>query len=123
MAKGDLYLGVDVASLILLTPFGRTFLIGNTKLSRRARVSSGKLCEDIIATKKTFTLSYSEIDGDKLAEYDDLYDENSELLFRYYTDVSTYTDYTVLIDAIDKERLVLIDVGLWSGVEIKLVEV
>ena len=123
MALGELYLGVDVGSLELLSAFGREFSVVNKKISRIERTASGRLVEDIIATKKEFTLAYNLIDGDDLDTYKDLYDEEDELLFRVYTGVSTYDNYTVLMEPLNYERILMFDNGLWGNVDILLVEV
>jgi len=120
--NGDLYLGTTTLLLQLLTPFGRTFRTGIIKLFREERTASGRLVRDVYATKKIFTLSYSMIDGDELEIFENLLAEDSELIFRSYTKTG-YTDYTVLIDPFEKERLLLLAEGLYGNVEIVLNEV
>ena len=130
MANGDIYLDGT-----LLTPFGRTYTESDVEISRSDRTASGRLVRDIIATKKRFELSYSYIDGDELKVYEDFYAENLEhTLEIYYRDnaatTTTTTDdpdyhatYTVLMQPIDKTRVLLIGEGLWSGVKIVFEEV
>ena len=123
MGLGEIYLGPDTGNLELLTPFSREFDVSNKKLSRRERTASGKMVEDIIATKKEFTLTYDLMDGDDLDTFKDLYDEESELVLRVYTGASTYDDYIVLMDPLDYTRILMFDNGLWGNIDISLVEV
>jgi len=123
MARGEIYLGVDAGSLELLTAFSREFAIKNNLLSRDERTASGRLVRDVIATKREFSLSYELIDGDELETITDLYDEEDELLLRVYTGDATYDDYTVLMDPLDYERVLMFDDGLWGNVEVTLLEV
>jgi hypothetical protein len=130
MANGDIYLDGT-----LLTPFGRTYTESDIEISRGDRTASGKLVRDIIATKKRFSLDYSYIDGDELKIYEDFYAENSEhTLSVYYSDnaatTTTTTDdpsyhaiYTVLMEPIDKTRILLIGEGLWGNVKIVFEEI
>ena len=123
MSLGEIYLGVDAGSLELLTAFSREFSIKNKLLSRDERTASGRLVRDIIATKKEFTLSYDMIDGDELDTFKDLYDEEDELLLRIYTSETEYDDYTVLMNPLDYDRILMFDNGLWGNVEVALLEV
>ena len=123
MSLGEIYLGVDAGSLELLTAFSREFSIKNKLLSRDERTASGRLVRDIIATKKEFTLSYDMIDGDELDTFKDLYDEEDELLLRIYTSETEYDDYTVLMEPLDYDRILMFDNGLWGNVEVALLEV
>lgn len=129
--KGDIYLG-ELGSEELLSPFGRKLTIADEEIGREQRTASGKLVKDIIATKKKFTLAYETIDGDALEQFLDIYDLNDELsLFIYHTDVpsttsdeSNYYDaYTVLMRPLSRERLLLLENGLWTGVSVELNEV
>lgn len=123
MSRGELYLGLDTDNLQLLTPFGRTFNVRNIEQSRRVRTATKKLKRDRTAIKKEFTLSYSLIGGDDLAVYENLYEQNKNLVFRYYKDDTTYTDYTVLANPIEWERVLFFDDGLYGDVEFFLEEV
>lgn len=122
MAKANLYLGTTTATLQLLTPFGRSYKITNIEQARSGRTASGRLVKDIIATKKEFSLEYNLIDDSELDKYIDLYAESDELVFRDERD-SGYTDYTVLMNPLDQERIIAAEDGLWGGVQIKLSEV
>lgn len=117
-------LGV-AGSETLLSGFGRTFTISDQELARQERTSSGRLVKDIKedSPKKQFTLDYNMIDSSDLEDFLDLYLLAQELSFFYYTDVSTYQQYTVVMAPIDRERITLLDDGLWGGVIIVLDEV
>ena len=123
MARGELYLGIDTDNLELLTAFSREFSIKNKLLSRDERTASGRLVRDIIAKKKEFNLSYEIIDGDELQTILDQFDEDDELVFRVYTGDSTYDDYTVLMEPVDYDRVLMFDNGLWGNVDLTLLEV
>ena len=124
MAIGEIYLGaVDSSSMELLTAFSREFSTKNKLLSRTQRTASGRLVRDIITTKKEFTLSYDMIDGDELDVFKDLYDEADELLLRVYTSDIAYDDYTILMEPLDYDRILMFDNGLWGNVEVALLEV
>ena len=122
MSRADLYLGVSAGTLELLSPYSRKFKISNIELSRKGRTADGKLVKDIIAAKKEFSLSYDMIDDSELEKYIDLYAEDSELILRD-SRADGYTDYTVLMDPIDYERIIASEDGLWGNVQITLSEV
>lgn len=122
MSRADLYLGVTTGTLELLSPYSRKFKISNIELSRKGRTADGTLVKDIIATKKEFSLSYDMIDDSELQKYIDLYAEDSELILRDSRS-DGYTDYTVLMDPIDYERIIASEDGLWGNVQITLTEV
>lgn len=122
MPANDIYLGPTAGPLVLMTPFGRKLNISDIQLSREDRTASGRLVRDVIATKKEIRLRYRMIDGDELTKYLDAYDTNDELLLRIYNS-SGFDDYTVLMDPISRERLLVRDDGLWEGVEIVFREV
>ena len=122
MSRADLYLGVSTGTLELLSPYSRKFKISNIELSRKGRTADGTLVKDIIATKKEFSLSYDMIDDSELQKYIDLYAEDSELILRDSRS-DGYTDYTVLMDPIDYERIIASEDGLWGNVQITLSEV
>lgn len=130
--RGDIYLGL-LGQEEKVSAFGRTLTITDEILSREERTASGRLVRDIIATKKTFSLSYEVISGDDLAQFLDFYDLNSELSLLIFTESNAttttpepsenYDIYTVLMAPISRERLLLASDGLWSGVNIELTEV
>lgn len=130
--KGDIYLGL-LGEEELVSPFGRKLIITDTELNREERTASGRLVRDVIATKKKFSLQYEIITGTALEAFLDLYDLNSELSLLIFTDSNAttttpepeaiYDIYTVLMEPISRERLLLLDDGLWSGVNIDLLEV
>lgn len=131
---GDIYLGT-LGVEQLLSAYGRSFRIADEEISRQGRSASGKLFKERITTKKRFELTYSEIDGDELETILDIYDLNSELsLLVYHTSDgesttttpapgANYDSYTVLMDPIDRDRVLLTGTGLWSGVTVVLHEV
>ena len=131
---GDIYLGL-AGSEMLITPIGRTFKVDAIELARKERTASGKLVKDIIALKRQITLDYSYIDGDNLEIFLDMYDLESELSLIVYdsdydagggtTTVSddTVQSYTVLMQPINYQRVLVTGNGLWSGVSIVLEEV
>jgi hypothetical protein len=130
--KGDIYLGT-LGSEELLSPFGRKLIITPTELSREERTASGRLVKDIIATKHRFTLAYECITGTALEQFLDFYAVGGEMSLLIFTDSNSttttpepeenYDNYTVLMEPIERERLLLLDDGLWSGVNIILNEV
>ena len=129
--NGDIYLGLADAEA-LMSPFGRKLQITDEEIGREQRTASGRLVRDITAVKKKIVLTYDTIDGDALTAFIDLYFLYSELsILIYHTDVPTTTDdegnyydqYTVLMSPIARERLLLLDDGLWTGVQIILSEV
>lgn len=107
----------------LLTPFGRTYTESNVEISRGERTASGKLVRDVIATKKRFELSYSHIDGDELAKIEALYAEGGEHVLLVYYDDEDMEWYTVLMNPIDKTRVLLLGDGLWGNVKVEFEEV
>jgi hypothetical protein len=129
--KGDIYLGV-AGSEAIMSPFGRRLSIVDEEIGREQRTSSGRLVKDITAVKKKITLAYETIDGSDLETYLDMYDLEQELsVLIYHTDVPNTTDdegnyydeYTVLMEPISRERLLVTSDGLWTGVSIVLREV
>ena len=130
--RGDIYLGL-LGQEEKVSAFGRTLTISDEILSREERTASGRLVRDIIATKKKITLAYETISGDDLTVFLDLYDLNSELSILIFTEsnattttpepTENYEIYTVLMQPISRERLLLAADGLWSNVTIELNEV
>jgi hypothetical protein len=129
--KGDIYLGPS-GTETLLSPFGRKLKISDVLLAREEQTASGRRVRDIIATKKKFTLTYEMIDGDELEKLIDLYEANDEMSLLLYNDSFPTTTpeagddcdaYTVLMQPIERERVLLLDNGLWAGVTVELNEV
>lgn len=128
--KGDIYLGLT-GSEVLISPFGRKLSIMPEEIGRRDRTASGRLVRDIKAIKNKIVLAYETIDGSALETFLDLFEEYEELsLLIYHTDSPTtddesqyYDAYTVQMEPIARERLLLTSDGLWTGVSIELNEV
>lgn len=122
MSKAELYLGETTGTLVLLTAFDRKYRISDIEQSRQGRTAGGTLVKDIVATKKEFTLAYNSIDDSELDKYITLYAVKDTLIFRDLRS-DGYTDYNVLMDPLDYERIIASADGLWGNVQIKLIEV
>lgn len=127
MARGEIYMGVDTLNLQLITPFGREYRKRRTEFSREERTASKRLVRDITAVKHELTLSYSLIGSKDLSVFQTLYETFGELVIRVFSSDLEFEDFTVLMDPIEQERVLLYDEGsgeeLWGGVEIRLLEV
>jgi hypothetical protein len=127
-SKGEIYLGPS-GSETLITAFGRRLIIIPEEISRSDRTASGRLVKDIVAVKYRFEMPYSAIDGDNLQDLLDCYDLKSELsLLIYLTDTTTFLNDegetpVVLMDPLERERLLLLGEGLWTGANLVLSEV
>lgn len=131
--KGDIFLGATAGAVAIMSPFGRKLTISDMELSRSERTASGKLAKDIYAVKKKITLSYETIDGDDLDTFLTLYELYDTLVLQIqHTDDPAgttpepevyYDEYIVMMEPIDRERLLLLDTGLWQGVKIEFNEV
>jgi len=107
----------------VVTALGRRYSEETKELSREARTADGTLVKDIIAYKKRFLLRYSLIDDADLQDFQDLVDLRSELsMVVQYTDSSSAT-YTVLIQPIDRTRVLAVAPYCWGNVSITLDEV
>lgn len=133
-ATGDIYLSLSGGTPVLLTPFSREFSEADVELSRQERTADGTLVKEIIAVKKRFTLSYDLITFDNLKPIIDLYSQQTTLLLDIYYEESTTTTgeydgwesvghYTVLMDPIEKTRVLTPGGGVWGSVTITLHEV
>lgn len=129
--KGDIYMG-PAGSEVKISAFGRVLQVSDTILSREERTASGRLVRDIIASKKKIKLVYETIDGDVLIQFLNFYETFDELnVWIYHDDVvgtptepSSFCDpYVVLMQPIDRTRVLLLANGLWSGVTIEMNEV
>jgi hypothetical protein len=133
---GDIYLGV-AGSEALISAFGRTLSISDKELARKEQCASGRQVKDVVASKKQIKLTYESIDGADLIQLIDIYETFSELsIWIYHTDEpetltteepSSYCDaYTVLMEPLDRDRLLLAgpnDEGVWTGVVVEFNEV
>ncbi len=136
MAAGDIWLnliqqtGTSTSTTTdapdLLSPFGRTFSEGRIELSRIDRTANARLVADYINSKRKFTLSYSLINNTDLDEllwyYDKQYDHFLLYLTIEYTD-TRIESYDVIMAPIDRERVLVTNSGLWSGVTIEFEEI
>ena len=116
--NGDIYIN-NSDGTNLISPFGRKFTISDNFIAREERTASGRLVRDIIATKKKFTLDYALIDTTNLNVFLSLYD--SEVTVKIYNDTG-YTDYTCLMQPVERERIALLGDGIWGGVKVELNE-
>jgi len=118
----------------LITPFGRRFTEGRIELSRKERTANARLVVDIINTKRKFSLTYSEIDGNDLTyggrniiglnALVDLYDMQTILvLVIEYGGTRGTEQYDVIMNPINFERVLMRDDGLWTGVTIEFEEI
>jgi len=133
MSIGDIYLCVVGETPQLLTPLARKFSEETIQLAREDRTSSGRMVRDIIATKKRFVLNYAAIATRHLKPILCLYNEQAELelTIEYEDSTSTTSEcgedgvrrYTVLMQPIQRTRLLLSDGGLWENVQVTLDEV
>jgi len=133
MSVGDIWLCVVGDTPILLTPLARKFSEETIQLAREDRTSSGRMVRDVIATKKRFTLEYSTITTSDLKPILCLYKQHTELeLTIAYEDSTSTTNecgedgvirYTVLMQPIQRTRMLLADGGLWENVQVTLDEV
>ncbi len=118
--RGDIYLGAS-GSEILVNPFGRSFQKYPKETTREERTVNGTLKKDIMYIKHTFTLSYSSITGDALAELQTIYDLAQELNLIYWENGSQYT-HAVYMKPMKRKRELLLSDGLYKGVTVQLSE-
>jgi hypothetical protein len=125
---------IDGSMSMTLTPFGRKYSESTTMFAREDRAADGTLRRDYTASKKTFTLAYSELTGLDLQRIEDLYENyaSRELLLvvrrlraSVFNFVYSYVDdeYKVLIKAFSKSRVLAVHGGLWENVTIEFEEV
>lgn len=122
-AKGEIHLGTAIDTLEIMTAFGRRLSIEDVEISKSERTASGKLVKDVWAVPRKITLAYEMIDGDELDKFITYYQMHCELVLRIYKGPTTYDDYTVLMEPISKERVLLLGNGLWGNVTIEFNEV
>lgn len=127
-ANGEIYLGPS-GSEVLLSPFGRKLRIIPEALGRSDRTAGGKLVTDLIAVKYKFEMPYEMIDGTALTTILTLYDLHESLTLLIYTSPTTYflsdtgSAPIVKMSTIERERLLLLGDGIWSGVSLTLEEI
>lgn len=123
-ANGEIYIKtVEDLSFQLVSAFGRRLTISDTEISKSERTASGKYVKDVVTAPRKITLSYDAIDGSELGKFLSAYESFEEIILRVYTSDINYTDYTVLMEPISRERLVLLDDGLWGNVAIEFNEI
>lgn len=126
--NGDIYLGPSGAE-ILVSPFGRSLRIIPKEFGRADSTLVGAYKKDIVGIKYTFEMPFSLIDGDALTTLLNLYDGEAEYsLLIYLSDSETLLNYagstpTVIIEPIQRRRLLLAGSGLWEEVNLTLEEV
>jgi hypothetical protein len=126
MAKGDIWMGLTVDSLQLLSPAGREFSEGVIEGTRTDRTQSGRLVKEVLWSKRTFSLDYSIIDGNDLAVFKTFYTASltQNLILRIdYDGVTTPENIPVSLKPFKRKRDLLTGTQLWSGISIDLEEV
>ena len=118
--RGDIYLGAS-GSEILVSPFGRRFTKTPIESTREERTTGGTLKKDVMYIKHDFSLNYSIITGTALAEFQTIFDLDSELSLIYWEGTTQFT-HSVYMEPFRRRRTILLDDGLYSGVNIKLTE-
>jgi hypothetical protein len=109
-----------------LTPFGRSYTEASELITREDRAASGKLRRDIIAEKKTFSLSYEAIDTKGLELYEGLFKDHANEVLTLETvrkdknGADRTFRYSVLMRPFSRQRGAR---GLWQGVTVEFVEV
>jgi hypothetical protein len=125
--KGDLYLIYNSGEhATTLSPFSRTYQITDTEpIIREARTASGRLVRDVGVTKKTFTVSWDALDGDKFDELLLIYTSQLNELLKVklydYTGASAVVYYVRLMP-LDRTRLLLMG-NIWKNVTLVMDEI
>ena len=107
----------------VLTPYGRDYSEDTELITREDRASSGKMRRDIIASKKTFTLSYEVLDDTDLQTFINLSEINDVLKLEVTKGEGKVEVYDVLMSPFSQNRILAIRGGLWGGVSVSFVEV
>lgn len=100
----------------IISPYGRKLKIENIQQVREERTASGKLVRDVISTKTKITLTFSEMESSDLSDLLYFYNLQRELIIQIYNSETIYSEYTVLMDPIERERILLAD--LTTGAEL-----
>lgn len=125
--KGDLILSYNSGEhTTTLSPFSRTYQITDVEtVLREARTASGRLVRDVGPIKKTFTISWEALDGDKFDELLLIYTSQLIKLLSVtltdYTGDSAYTYYVRLLP-LDRTRLLLMG-NIWQNVSLVMDEI
>jgi predicted amino acid racemase len=107
---------------VILTPYGRSFEVGEEYIERSERAANGEMRRDITAIKKTFTLSYDLVDGEMLKTLEALKAHGDTMILHLETQDGD-DPYTVLMRSYNRKRVIARGGGLWSGVVVEFVEV
>jgi hypothetical protein len=123
MSAGDVRLGV-LGSEILLPRPGLRFSETDEEIIEEERTIEGTLCSDLIAVKKHFEIPYDPaILGSNLDLFLALYDLHQELNMIVNREDDTNDTYTVVLRPLSRERALVRDIWLWTGVTLVLDEV
>lgn len=128
--NGDITMYKTGSAEVLLSPFGRTYRpIPEERKKREDYAASGKYRKSFVCLKYRFEIPYTRISGTALQALLDLYDLNSELNLKVYTSASTWflnaggSIPVVIMEPIERQRLLLMSPGLWTGSKLTLIEV
>jgi len=108
-----------------LTQFGRQYGESSELIMREDRSASGKLRRDIVAEKKTFTLTYNAIDNAELILLERLLtthggEELTIRIERNNEEGAVRTDvYSVFMRPFSRQRMAR---GLWQGVQVEFIQ-
>lgn len=115
--KGTIILNdPETESANIITAFGRKLKIEDVQQVREERTASGKLVRDVISTKTKITVTFSEMDSSDLSDLLYFYNMQRELIIQIYNSETVYSEYTVLMDPIERERILLADLN--TGAEL-----
>lgn len=123
MSAGDIYLGVS-GSEILLSRAGLRLKIVPTEIIVKTRTADGTQVSDLKAKKQHVDIAYDPaITGTNLDSLLALYDLDQELSMIIDREDGATDTYTVTLNPIERERALVRDIWLWSGVTLSLDEV
>ena len=123
-AQGDIYLGI-LGAEILLPILGRGELnISYSRIVIEEQAASGMLRRDIIASKKKYTIPYTDIDSANLAMIVAMSELNQELSIKIYSSAANFTYcQRLFMDPVEATRISYLRDGYWTGLQIVLKEV
>lgn len=105
-----------------LSAFGRAYSEKWRLKYRDGEAASGKLRRQITARKKDVTLVYESADQATVDRLDYLMGLDGPFTMQV-THITTTKTYTVLMQPFERERLLAIHGGLWSGLSVEFNEV